>query len=326
MTDQTVPKINEKSDALVCDAPFMFKYKFVYFCLKMGIMHTEHLVHHGVNGNQTERDFVIRLLDDSARYAMSCPTPIACMRNHGFMFLVRGEVLVEAEQDQLLVSANECLTIPAETPFRIRYFRNCSGFMGSFSTDFLCTNPLVTNSFRGFSFMQAHAGYVAQFDHSRSSFIQMLLERIYNETLSVPCNDDVIRANLNSFLVEMAVGNNKTAAVPSRNVLCNRFMEMVFETGQKKMSVAEYADKLNVTANHLNKTVKQNTNKPVSYWIDESLMLAAKMMLKNTSLTMTQISDSLGITDPSYFARRFRHHEQMTPSEYRKIVKADNHG
>ena len=280
-------------------------------------MHTAHNAHYG----HTEQSFVIRLLDEGSQHAISCPTPMVSSANHSFLFLVRGEVLVEAGQMQLLVSANECLTIPAGTPFRIRYFRDCNGFMGGFSTDYLCSNPLVTNSFRGFSFLQSHSGLVARFDHSRSAFVQMLLERIYAETTAVPQSDDVIRANLNSFLVEIAVISGENTVETSVNALCNQFMQMVFDADRKKMAVADYAEKLNVTPNHLNKTVKHNTGKSVSYWIDESLMLSAKMMLKNTNLTMSEIADALGITDPSYFARRFRQHEQTTPTDYRRMVK-----
>ena len=71
----------------------------------------------------------------------------------------------------------------------------------------------------------------------------------------------------------------------------------------------------------MNKTIKQNTGRPVTYWINESTMLAAKTMLKNTDLTMSEIATQLGMMDPSYFARRFRQHERMSPTEYRKVVR-----
>lgn len=268
--------------------------------------------------------FTIRLLDEHCHHAISCPTPPIDSPNHNFMFLMKGEVLVESGTVQHLVCANECIIIPAGNTFSIKYFKDCLGYMGGFSTDFLCTSPVVAGIYKGIAFVQAGGIRIIRFDYERSGFVQMLLERIMAETLLVPQSDDVIRANMNSFLVEIAAesekGQLRRDTLP--NALGNRFMKMVFENGHNNLSVAEYAERLNVSANHLNKTIKQNTGHPVSYWINESAMLAAKTMLKNTDLTMGDIAAQLGMMDPSYFARRFRQHERMSPTDYRRIVRS----
>lgn len=270
--------------------------------------------------------FSIRLLDDHCQHAISCPTPPITPANNNFMFLIKGEVLIESDSVQYLVSANECLIIPAGNAYSIRYFRDCIGYMGGFSTDFLCTSPSMAGIYKGIAFVQAGGIHITRFDHSRSGFIEVLLERIMAETLAVPQSDDVIRANINSFLVEIATESEKGHAHRDTlpNALSNRFMKLVFENGQNSLSVAEYAEKLNVSANHLNKTIKQNTGRPVTYWINESTMLTAKTMLKNTDLTMSEIATQLGMMDPSYFARRFRQHERMSPTEYRKVVRGNS--
>ena len=286
--------------------------------------------HSGANamgriGGSNMAPFSIRLLDEHCQHAISCPTPPMRSGNHNFLFLVKGEVLIETDSVQQLVGANECIIIPAGNLFSIRYFKDCFGYMGSFSTDFLCTSPVVAGIYKGIAFVQAGGSRITRFDHSRSGFVEMLLERIMAVTLSVPQSDDVIRANMNSFLVEMAAewekGQTQRDSMP--NALSNRFMKMVFENGQSNLSAAEYAEKLDVSPNHLSKTIKQNTDHPVTYWINESAMMAAKMLLKNTDLTMSEIAEQLGMMDPSYFARRFRQHERMTPTDYRRIVRGN---
>lgn len=266
--------------------------------------------------------FTIRLLDEKCHQMMSCPTPPMKSKNHNFLFLVKGEVLVGINKMRHLVLANECITIPAETTFSIIYFKNCFGYMGGFHSDFLCTNVLISNNLSGFAFLQSHCGIVTCFDHSRSGFIQILLERIYDETLAVPRNNDVIRANLNSFLVEIAAENEKTSVKPliSNNV-CNRFMNLIFGYDKRKLSISEYADKLNVSSGYLNKIIKLNTGKSASDWIEDSLMLSAKMMLSNTDLPISDLASELGFLDQSYFTRRFKLHEKMSPTDYRKAVR-----
>lgn len=286
-----------------------------------------HCPFHGERmGRLAESDmaqFTIRLLDDNCQRMMPCPTPVMRSKNHTFMFLLRGEALIETNGEQRLMFANECITVPAGEPFSIRYFKDCNGYMCGFSTDFLCSNPLVANSFRGFAFLQSNGVCVTRFDYMRSGFVQVLLERIYSETMSVPQSDDVIRANLNSFLVEIATESAKNQAKPASlgNDTCGRFVDMVLCKGQQKLSASEYAEKLNVTVDYLNKAVKSGTGKSVTDWIEDSTMLSAKMMLRNTDLSISEIASELGILDQSYFTRRFKLHEKMSPTDYRKMVR-----
>lgn len=286
-----------------------------------------HCPYHGEKmGRLADSDmaqFSIRLLDDNCQRIMPCPTPPMCSKNHNFMFLLKGETLIDAGGQQHLMFANECITVPAGSQFSIRYFKDCFGYMGSFSTDFLCSNPLVANSFRGFAFLQANGVCVTRFDHMRSGFVQVLLERIYAETIAVPQSDDVIRANLNSFLVEIAAESSKrqSKTISLGNDICSRFIDMVLCKGQPKLSASECAEKLNVTTDYLNKAVKSDTGKSVTDWIEDSIMLSAKMLLRNTDFSISEIASELGIMDQSYFTRRFKLHEKMSPTNYRKLAR-----
>ena len=78
-------------------------------------------------GGSGMAQFSIRLLDEHCQHAMSCPTPPISSANHNFMFLIKGEVLVETESVQQLVWANECIIIPAGNLYSIRYFKDCLG-------------------------------------------------------------------------------------------------------------------------------------------------------------------------------------------------------
>lgn len=269
--------------------------------------------------------FSIKLLDENLQHRFVCPTPPISSKNHSFLFLLRGEVLIEITNKQFLILANECITISANTNFTIKYFKDCYGYMGSFNNDFLCTPTIFDNSYKNIAFLQTQPFSITKFDFARSGFIQVLLERIFDETISVPQNTDIIKSNLNSFLIEIAVEVEKNCIKPLKtpNETCNKFMEMVFMPNQQKKSVAEYADILNISADYLNKLVKNNTGKSVSEWIEASLMLTAKMMLRNTNLSMSEIANNLGFTDPSYFTRRFKLNEKISPSEYRRIVNSN---
>lgn len=52
-----------------------------------------------------------------------------------------------------------------------------------------------------------------------------------------------------------------------------------------------------------------------------SRILYASEMLKNTNLSVSEISEKCGYDSPSYFMKQFRQHMGFTPSDYRKMAK-----
>jgi len=77
---------------------------------------------------------------------------------------------------------------------------------------------------------------------------------------------------------------------------------------------------LNVTPNHLNKSVKSTTGKSATKWIDETILLEAKYLLYQTTLSINEIAMQVGHEDHSYFSRFFKKHEGITPIQYRKLI------
>lgn len=78
-----------------------------------------------------------------------------------------------------------------------------------------------------------------------------------------------------------------------------------------------YADELNVSTQHLIRIVKRNTNKTPYTLISESLVINAKILLKNPNLTITEISEELSFSDNSSFGKFFKKHTDISPNSYR---------
>ncbi len=68
------------------------------------------------------------------------------------------------------------------------------------------------------------------------------------------------------------------------------------------------------------KVVKKATGKSPSVWIDEAVIQKAKLLLRTTSVPLSEIAARVGIMDQSYFARKFKQYQFITPSEYRKKI------
>jgi len=68
----------------------------------------------------------------------------------------------------------------------------------------------------------------------------------------------------------------------------------------------------------LTKSVKAVTGKSPTQWIDELIVLEAKVLLYQSHLTISEISYELGIEDSSCFGRMFKKYTGLTPGDFRR--------
>ncbi|WP_116108964.1 helix-turn-helix domain-containing protein [Lewinella sp. IMCC34191] len=84
-------------------------------------------------------------------------------------------------------------------------------------------------------------------------------------------------------------------------------------------SAGDYADRLSVHVNHLNRSVKDNTGKTTTTLIAERVAAEARALLRHTDWNISEIGDSLGFREPAHFANFFRRHTGQSPSGYRAV-------
>lgn len=83
-------------------------------------------------------------------------------------------------------------------------------------------------------------------------------------------------------------------------------------------TASEFAEKLNVHVNHLNRSVKEATQKTTSQHISERFMQEAKILLKHTSLNVSEIAFALGFNEVTHFNNFFKKHLDLSPLKFRK--------
>ncbi|UHO37632.1 AraC family transcriptional regulator [Chryseobacterium capnotolerans] len=82
-------------------------------------------------------------------------------------------------------------------------------------------------------------------------------------------------------------------------------------------SVAYFAQKSNLSPNYFGDLIKHFTGKSPLDHIHDYVVKLAKDKLKNTSLSVSEISYSLGFDYPNYFARFFRKKTGLSPKVFR---------
>lgn len=104
-------------------------------------------------------------------------------------------------------------------------------------------------------------------------------------------------------------GKKQTLVFKFKNLVNNLFISC--------KQVGDYAQKMFISANTLNKVVKDLTGKTAKEIINEKVILESKKMLRYTSNDISEIAFSIGFDEPTHFIRFFKTHTQQTPKEYR---------
>ncbi|MEF9923885.1 MAG: helix-turn-helix domain-containing protein [Muribaculaceae bacterium] len=132
---------------------------------------------------------------------------------------------------------------------------------------------------------------------------------------------NLLQALLYETLNIYKIRNNYVPLKRSRNEeIFFNFFSLVEREFKVARSVAYYADKLFITPKHLSSVVKTVSGRTAGEWIDNYVVLASKVMLRSSSLTIQEISSDLNFTNQSFFGKYFKQHVGVSPSEYRKDV------
>ncbi len=98
--------------------------------------------------------------------------------------------------------------------------------------------------------------------------------------------------------------------------LYNKFIKLLQKDFRQQHAIKYYAQKLNISPKYFSSLIKKVSRKNAKEWIDEYLLLEAKALLKSRQFTIQQISDSLSFPNQSFFAKYFKAHTGLTPSQY----------
>jgi AraC family transcriptional activator of pobA len=110
---------------------------------------------------------------------------------------------------------------------------------------------------------------------------------------------------------------------PSRlkgDPLFTKFRQLLSSNYMNERKLDFYASHLHLMPKSLSAAIKKQTGKSAGQWIDDAVILEAKVLLQNKTLTVSQISGMLNFSDQSVFGKYFRANTSMSPLEYRKSL------
>ncbi len=258
-------------------------------------------------------DFFIQDISKQA-YKLKLPLPPHKKTVNDIILLTDGEMTRSTGLDNFKVEKNSLFILPEgliTTTSEIS--NNLKGFYLHFSDSYL----LSTNS-KFAEYMQTPILKVEINEIDRLTYLLKQIERIYNENFNL----DLIKSYLYTFLTEinyLSEHTKKTKLSTAEGIVIS-FKKLLANYCTKEHTVEFYANKLNITPNHLNKITKSVLNKSSSSIINEMLILEAKVHIHQSKQNIGELAFSLGFEDPSYFGRFFKKQTGYTPTEFAKMI------
>ncbi|UTA69627.1 AraC family transcriptional regulator [Emticicia sp. 21SJ11W-3] len=156
---------------------------------------------------------------------------------------------------------------------------------------------------------------------------------VFNKMFDEIASDYIYKYDLlRNYVLELIHYGQKlqplTALHPTHNAsarVSSLFIELLerqfpIESPHQKLSLRsakDYADRLSVHVNHLNKVLKQNTGKTTTDIISSRVVQEAKILLKQTDWNISEIAYSLGFDEIAHFSNFFRKHTSFSPLGFR---------
>lgn len=85
------------------------------------------------------------------------------------------------------------------------------------------------------------------------------------------------------------------------------------------LRIPDIANDLHTPRHTLSRSFHQDTGQRLKEYMELLLLQKARNLLLRTDMSITEISEALGFSDPFYFSRFFKKAERISPREYRKV-------
>lgn len=238
------------------------------------------------------------------------------------LFCKEGSLAVRVNGTDYSLNPKAVLTIlPEMTVEPIARSQDFKSFTMVMSYDFIEKFTILPELISNTEVLDSPLIYANTQDNERIEEISGLIAKYYSQPKTIPLNQ-VIQYLVYALITAVSKSYEsltlKENLQRSRiNEITDSFFVLLNEYGYLQRNVAFYAAHLNMTPQHLSSLIKKRTGKSVKSWIGFAVINKAKEYLKDTSLSIKEISYKMEFADDSLFCRYFKRYIGQTPNEYR---------
>lgn len=243
------------------------------------------------------------------------------------MGLVNGEMTVQYGGELLEIRGTVLFFVNPKVPHSVvSRINRTSGYACLFTETFINSRELHDSPL-----FRAGDNPVIPLDSAQAAFIDNIFRRMlaaYQE--DYPYKSDLIRNCISLVLHEaLRIQPPKQAAAFQNGAgrVTHLFLDLLerqfpIERPNEPLRLRnpnQFADRLSLHVNYLNRMVKLFTGKPTSAHIAARIAAEAKALLQHTDWSVADIAYALGFEYPAYFNNYFKRLIGTTPNSFRKV-------
>ncbi|WP_267406795.1 MULTISPECIES: AraC family transcriptional regulator [unclassified Chryseobacterium] len=243
--------------------------------------------------------------------------------------LIRGKNRAEYADKIIQIQNNALLFATPKVPYHwVPEDPQQSGNFCVFTEDFFIRDR-VHNGLQDLPIFQPGNVPIFEIDDELADEIQLLFNKIKKEINS----DYIFKYDLiRNYVVELIHYGQKLQPASKLSTsndaslrVVSLFIELLerqfpIETSEQRIqlkSAKDYADRLAVHVNYLNKKIKESTGKTTTEIIAERVIQEAKILLKQTKWNVSEIAYALGFEEIAHFSNFFKKKTSLAPLEFR---------
>lgn len=183
-----------------------------------------------------------------------------------------------------------------------------------------------------YSVFQPDGTHIFELTDEQVEKLVALYDRMFEEINSDYIHKYDVLRTLVFELLHFAMKMQPTACVGRKQINASQristlFLELLerqfpIDDNHQKIylrSASEFAGQLNIHVNHLNRAVKETTQKTTSQLIAERILQESKILLKHSNWNVSEIAYALGFSEVTHFNNFFKKHVDLSPLKYRNI-------
>jgi AraC family transcriptional activator of pobA len=240
---------------------------------------------------------------------------------YSFFFLTKGRSIRSKGIDSYDFGENTFFFLPAyQITTHQEICFGSEGYYCHFDIELLNVDYKTKDLISEFTFLEFNTNPIVMIDEQAKTRIIPLLERLIQEyQAGENCRFDILRMYLMVVFTELKpfATTSKSNATNAALVITEQYKKLLSQHIYEKQKIADYAELLEISPNHLNKCVKITLGKSAHDLLKEMLLLEAKFLLKQSNLNISEIAFKIGRNEISDFGRFFKAQTGMSPSEYR---------
>ncbi|WP_158796929.1 AraC family transcriptional regulator [Pedobacter sp. L105] len=269
----------------------------------------------------------VRLDDFSAESVKA--TSVYSRKDFYKVSLITGHASYHYRDQEYLFNSGEWALVftNRENPYRWDVHEgSCSGYSCMFTEDFLPVHTYIRPV--DWAVFNGSAQSVFRLEKKDKAFFESLFQKMLTEQAStysqkydllflyvLECIHGALKLEPDPELRSQTAATRLADAF--KNLIADQFPLVTPNQQLQLRSPQDYAEKLFVHTNYLNRVLKEITGRTTTQLINERVMQEARTLLMHSNWSVSQISNSLGFEEATHFTRAFRRYTGHTPSSFR---------